>query len=320
MTCTFSLRTLLPYVPLFGRSLLQLGTETEDFVRLTQRIGQKTGGIAPQAFTSTVRGQSEAAAWLFLRGKATVAQTPALLDILRDIVLTVKLDNRERFRQLALEERARLEAGLVPGGSSFVAQRLAARFTEAGWVSEQTGGVSYLFFLRELVRRIDSDWPGVLAALEQIRQTALHRGALIGNATVDADNWANVRPFVADFIAQLPSRAASPVRWAWQPGDKDRGTDDPGAGQLRRQGGQPVRARQPRTRVVLRHQQVPGDELAVAAGARAGRGLRRLLQLRPRFRQLQLRLVPGPELAVHAGRVRPDGPASCASRRWTRPN
>ena len=79
---------LLPYVPLFGRSLLQLGTETEDFVRLTQRIGQKTGGIAPQAFTSTVRGQTEAASWLFLRGKATVAQTPDLLDILRDIILT----------------------------------------------------------------------------------------------------------------------------------------------------------------------------------------------------------------------------------------
>ena len=88
---------------------------------------------------STVRGQSEAASWLFLRGKATVAQTPDLLDILRDIVLTVSLDNRERFRQMALEERARLEASLVPGGSSYVAQRLAARFTEAGWVSEQTG-------------------------------------------------------------------------------------------------------------------------------------------------------------------------------------
>ena len=218
---------LLPYVPLFGRSLLQLGTETEDFVRLTQRIGQKTGGIAPQAFTSTVRGQTEAASWLFLRGKATVAQAPDLLDILRDIILTVKLDNRERFRQLALEERARLEAGLVPGGSGYVAQRLAARFTEAGWVSEQTGGVSYLFFLRDLVRRIDADWPGVLASLEQIRQTALHRGAMIGNATLDSENWANVRPLVADFLSQLPEGTSAPTRWERQPGERNEGLTIP---------------------------------------------------------------------------------------------
>ncbi|MBV9848742.1 MAG: insulinase family protein [Armatimonadetes bacterium] len=208
---------LLPYVPLFGRSLLQLGTEQENFVRLTQRIGQKTGGIWNQSLNSTVRDRPEAASWLFLRGKATVAQTGDLLGILRDILLTARLDNQERFRQLALEERARLEASLVPGGSGYVAQRLGARFTEAGWVSEQMGGVSYLFFLRDLVGRIDSDWHGVLAALEQIRQAALHRGGLIGNATVDADGWQEVRPRVEEFLAQLPARPASSTQWTWQP-------------------------------------------------------------------------------------------------------
>ncbi len=218
---------LLPYVPLFGRSLLQLGTETEDFVRLSQRIGQKTGGIGPQAFVSTRRGGPEATARLFLRGKATVAQTPDLLALLHDIVTTARLDNRERFRQLALEERARLEAGLVPGGSGFVAQRLAARFTEAGWVSEQTGGVSYLFFLRDLVGRVDSDWPGVLSALETIREAVLHRGALLGNVTLDAANWKSVQPQVAEFIASLPSRPGEAARWTWQPETRDEGLTIP---------------------------------------------------------------------------------------------
>ncbi len=48
---------LLPYVPLFGRALLEMGTETEDFVRLSQRIGRTTGGIWPVTYTSVVRGQ-----------------------------------------------------------------------------------------------------------------------------------------------------------------------------------------------------------------------------------------------------------------------
>jgi Zn-dependent M16 (insulinase) family peptidase len=37
----------LPYLPLFGRALLEMGTETEDFVALSQRISRKTGGIRP---------------------------------------------------------------------------------------------------------------------------------------------------------------------------------------------------------------------------------------------------------------------------------
>ena len=44
----------LPFIPLFGRALLEMGTEKEDFVTLTQRIGRKTGGIHPQSFTSAV--------------------------------------------------------------------------------------------------------------------------------------------------------------------------------------------------------------------------------------------------------------------------
>ena len=42
----------LPYVPLFGRALVEIGTEKEDFVALTQRISRKTGGIHPEVFTS----------------------------------------------------------------------------------------------------------------------------------------------------------------------------------------------------------------------------------------------------------------------------
>ncbi len=38
--------------PLFGRALVEIGTEKEDFVALTQRISRKTGGIYPDVFTS----------------------------------------------------------------------------------------------------------------------------------------------------------------------------------------------------------------------------------------------------------------------------
>src|SRR4029077_12156731 len=133
----------LPYVPLFGRALLETGVGDDDFVRLSQRIGRSTGGIRPMRWTSTTMGDPGATAWLTLRGKALPDQTGELLAILQDILERARLDNRDRFQQLVLEEKAALESRIVPAGSSYVDRRLRANFHEADWADEQMGGVSY---------------------------------------------------------------------------------------------------------------------------------------------------------------------------------
>jgi Zn-dependent M16 (insulinase) family peptidase len=206
----------LPYVRLFGRALLEMGTETEDFVTLTQRISRHTGGIVPKVFSSPVRERSEAASWLFLRGKAMKERTPEFLGILRDVLLTVRLDNRERFRQMVLEEKARQEERLVPEGHHLVNLRLRAHFSEADWVVERMQGVSYLAFLGDLVHMVDEDWPGVLSRLEQVRERLVNRRCLLANVTSDEAAWHAVEPRLIEFLGLLPSATAPTVRWSPQ--------------------------------------------------------------------------------------------------------
>lgn len=206
---------LLPYVPLFGRALLEMGTEREDFVRLSQRIGRSTGGIQPASFTSPARDTEQGAARLFLRGKATMEQAGELLSILSDVLLTVRLDNQERFRQMVLEAKAAREAILVPAGHRVVYTRLRAAFNEADWAEEQMGGISYLFFLRGLAEAVEADWPKVLEKLEAVRGILLNRETMLCNVTLDEPNWDQFQPRVADFLSALP--AAPQVRAEWQP-------------------------------------------------------------------------------------------------------
>lgn len=208
--------TLLPYASLWGRALFQIGTEHEDFVQLTQRINRQTGGLRRQLWTATVREHDHAAARLFLRAKAMPSQADDLLAILRDVLLAVRLDNRERFGQMVLEEKARLEARLVPNGTGFVDGRLRARFDEAGWASEQTTGIDYLFFLRQLAERVENDWPRVLADLEQLHELLVNRSALVVNATMDADDWTRFEPRLQMFLANLPARPRALVPWNFE--------------------------------------------------------------------------------------------------------
>ncbi len=239
---------LLPYLSLFLSCLVQIGTEKEDYVKLSQRIGRKTGGIWGSSLVSSIRkfepqGKFEpqiftddtdqtdqigvnpsypsisvvksppTAARLLLRGKATLPQLPDLLAIMQDILLTIRLDNRDRFRQIVLKAKAAKESGLVPAGNSVVATRLHAYFNEADWVAEQMGGLNYLFFLRQVAQDIETDWPGVLQKLEQVRGLVINQNNYLCNVTLDATSYAQIRPQLEQLLAALPAHPAQTVQW-----------------------------------------------------------------------------------------------------------
>ena len=101
-TCTYVHGAVLPdalTVRALGSCLTQMGTAKESFVELTERIGRKTGGLAASPLVADVRGEREPAAYLMVSGKAMAGKAGDLFELFRDILLTARLDDRERFKQ-----------------------------------------------------------------------------------------------------------------------------------------------------------------------------------------------------------------------------
>ncbi len=195
---------LLPLTEVFARALFEVGTETEDYVKLSQRIGKSTGGIYGSSFTATTQGSRESRAYLTIRGKSTMSQANEMLSILRDVLLTVKFDNKERLKQIVMEEKAGLESGLAPAGHRFANMRLRSQFGGTGYINDQTKGIGYLFALRELATEIDKKWANVLKKLETIRETLINSKTLLCNVTLDAHNWKTFQPHLENFIFAIP--------------------------------------------------------------------------------------------------------------------
>ncbi|SDG37556.1 insulinase family protein [Pelagibacterium luteolum] len=208
-------RDLVAYLPLFSRALKQTGTSTADFVALTQRIGRSTGGIGISRMNSAIIDSDEAAAWLIVRAKATADKTGEMLDIVHDILTDARLDNRDRIRQLVAEDKARAEASLVPSGHQYAFSRLRASLHEADWVQEETGGITQLFFLRDLAQKIETDWPSVQKALEDIRKHLINANAAIVNVTTDGSAWPAFEAELKSFLARLPRHDF--IRADWSP-------------------------------------------------------------------------------------------------------
>lgn len=204
----------LSYVPLFGRALLEMGTQREDFVSLSQHISCKTGGIKTGQFASSIMDAKDATAWLLLRGKATMERTPDLLEILSDILCSVEFDNRQRFKQILLQEKAKQEQKIIPSGHLIVNSRIRAHLNEADWIMEKMTGLSYFYFLRELEKIIDSDWGSVLTCLQEMRAILLNRSSMVINITADKNGWENLKSRVVSFTELLPAKKVKTETWS----------------------------------------------------------------------------------------------------------
>lgn len=213
----FNLKSLpvefLPYMRLFMRSLLEMGTKKETFVELIQRIGRETGGIRQSLYTSEKAIMNDFVANLMIRSKVVTNKVPALLSILEDILLIPDFSNKQRFLQILLEEKSGMEAGIIPSGHRVVNNRLKAQYSDSAWITEQMSGIDYLFFIRKLINQFDQEWETISTILEKIRTTLVSQNNLLVNITIDQHNFDQLKPMIETFASSLPSTDIDKPEW-----------------------------------------------------------------------------------------------------------
>lgn len=201
---------LLPYMSLFGQALVEIGTKEADEVQIAQRIRRKTGGIWSSSLLASQQETREPIYKMLLRGKVAVDKMDELLDIIKDLLLTVNFDNKDKFLQMVRKSKAGHESGLIPGGHGVANTRLRARLGGPDQIAETTGGVEKLFFLRDLLQRVEQDWPSVLATLERIRGLLVNRNTMLCNVTTDEETWKSFQPQLKAFLDALPAAEVKP--------------------------------------------------------------------------------------------------------------
>lgn len=205
---------LLPLVPLYARALTEAGTKKHDYVELGLELAAQTGSL--DAFPAFQTRLSDASALPFLEvaGKATADKAGRLAELMREILLDADFDHAERFAQMVMEERARLEQSIVPSGHTLVGTRLGGGLSAAGAYAELCGGVSCLEYVRALSGRVKSDWPGLLEELRRLHaraaslpEAASPRAAL--SLTADGATLEASLPLFRAVADALPRRKAS---------------------------------------------------------------------------------------------------------------
>ncbi len=204
---------LMPLVPLLGRALTEMGTKKHDFVQLGMQIAAKTGGLWAAPFLSTHRVNKTPLTYFTVGGKVVKDKAQNLYDIMHEVLFEPNFDQQERFSQMLLEAKARLEYSLLAAGHGAVSSRIRASYCQTGWLEELTGGITYLQYIRELIDRAENDWTGVLEDLNMLYQIVLSNDGALMDLTADSATLSMIEYKSVDFLKNLPEKKSSPSNW-----------------------------------------------------------------------------------------------------------
>ncbi len=204
---------LLPLVPLLGRALFETGTDKEDFASLSMRIARKTGGMGAETFISASLIEEKPVARMFLRGKSTAENAEEMLTLFQEVLKGAKITDKERFKTILTEEKARLEQQLVPSGHLAVLSALRSGFSQSGYAAECMGGVHALLALRELMQRVKDDWDSVARDMETLRNLVITKNRILFNLTAEGKHCVEVEKLLPAFVSSLPETKPGPAGW-----------------------------------------------------------------------------------------------------------
>ena len=214
---------LLPLIPLFCRCLTEMGTTGKNDIELSEYIRTHTGGIYTSTTTSTKYGsdantipEPEVVSNIFIRGKSTYAKSAEMFDVIGDVLLNTKFDNQDKFKQMVLETKARMEAQVVSSGHSYAAGRIGARYLVSEFVEEKMRGIETLEGMRELAEEVDSNWEAVQAKLERIRDLLVDRRNLLINLSAEEKGFGAVQSNLEQYISSIPLRSEDIKIQDWQ--------------------------------------------------------------------------------------------------------
>ncbi len=207
---------LLPLLPLYGRAITELGTQKSNFAELGLNISAYTGGIRNQTLFQAKYDSDDSLNSFVISAKSTKDKLNKLVDLLDEIIFDNNFDNKERFKQILIEEKSRVEKMLIPGGRTLAQVRLNARSSKAGLASELTQGVSYVKYIREIANDFDAKYDEVVKNFQIIHNIIFRANNVILDITANSDLISQAEKTYSTLLGKIQSTKFDVNSAPWQ--------------------------------------------------------------------------------------------------------
>ncbi len=159
----------VPYLGLLKSVLGYVDTEHFTYGGLFNEINAGTGGIHCGVEVFEQAGSAEDFRAMFaIRGKALYTKLEFLFDMVREILLTSKIEDTKRLYEIIAEVKSRAQASLVSGGHSTAVLRGTSYGSPMAAFQDEMAGIGYYQFIEKLEKEFHSRKEELIKELRQL--------------------------------------------------------------------------------------------------------------------------------------------------------
>lgn len=195
------------YMSLLNDILGLMDTENYDYTELSTLRKLYTGSLYNALTTwADFSGKTPYKKGVFISSKATVENTKKMFEIIEEIYLRTKFENKKRFKEILQKIKFRIETAILESGNSFAALRNTSYYTERGAFNEYNSGISYYDFIVEILDDFDNLADDTLARMKKLSDDTFTKDKLIIHFTTDNKDYDDAEKIALDFANNLSKK------------------------------------------------------------------------------------------------------------------
>jgi Zn-dependent M16 (insulinase) family peptidase len=184
-------QALIPYASLLSHVTGSMNTANYSFGDLNKVLNIHTGGFFTSLRTYLVRSSDDQLMPRFVvTSKAMNNKVDKLFELAEEVLTRTVYRDPERLKTVLSRHQSQVEAQVKGNGYHIASRRLSSYFSNQGMFNEITGGLTYYWFISDLLKDFDANALEIIEKLEEVALLLFARNNMVASVTCAAPDEA----------------------------------------------------------------------------------------------------------------------------------
>ena len=217
----------VPYLGFLRNVLAYVDTENYAYADLANAINIYTGGISTGLNVNMqAHNRDKNLVHYEFRVKVLEDKLSSALNLMKEIILTSRIDDVKRLSEIIAQSKSRLQTVLSSSGHVVTATRSMAYFSKYAYYQDASSGIAYYDEICKMDARMRENPQAVIAKLREIADKVFCQSRLMIGFTADTESYRRAEKELADFVKLLPMGQKAGESAVFVPEKKNEGFAD----------------------------------------------------------------------------------------------
>lgn len=192
----------LPYLALLSDVLGAVDTERYSYFAFSNAVNIHTGGLAVD-LKAYPTGHKTFTLQAEVRTKFLYGSYEQATALIEEMLFSSKFDDTKRLREIVREAMSHLEMKFMSAGNAAASVRLLSKFSPIAYVLENTDGIAYYRFLKELDENFDARGGELAGIFDDLMKRVFRPERLVFSTTGKEESLSQAKQYLPKLLAKL---------------------------------------------------------------------------------------------------------------------